>query len=204
MEKENNNKLREMTNVEKIQLSLSFASPVLVFLFFIIAFVFIVKFDKNSFYPTYNIIKEHHALFLKLDLKYEGKIENINEIDSLKSKSSYIKNNSEYYNLHVGFLKNKSMIDLTNIYHDYNIKLEEINRFSRHQKYLSKMEYEDIVELLPTETEMQKINDSLPKPFFSTFIKAIFIALISQFLLYNFIVQPLKLISRINKKNNTI
>lgn len=200
MEKENNNKLRAMTNVEKIQLSLSFASPILVFLFFIIAFIFIVKFDKNSFYPTYNIIKEHHALFLKLDLKYDGKNENIEEINSIKSKSSYIKINSEYYNLHVGFLKNKSMIDLTNIYHDYNIKLEEINRSVRHQKYLSKMEYDDIIELLPTETEMQKINDSLPKPFFITFIKSIIIALISQVILYNIIVLPLRAIGNMKKK----
>lgn len=54
---------------------------------------------------------------------------------------------------------------------------------------------------LPTEKQMVKINESLPKPFFSTFLKALGISLLMQFILYNLIIQPMKFIFR-NKKES--
>lgn len=187
-------KPRVMTKLERIQLSMSFISPFLVFLFFIIAFVHIVRFDKNEFYPTYNLMKEHYSLFEKLDLKYDNQLNKDVSLDNLKLKQQDIQYYSDIYNSHSGFIKNQHMSDLTNMYHNYEIKLEEINRSARHEKYLSKIQYEDVMELLPTKLQMEKINDSLPKPFFLTFVKSVLIALILQFLIYNIIIQAFKIL----------
>lgn len=199
MEKNIKKKSREMNSFEKAQLSLSFISPIMVFIIFIISFIAIVKFDKNSFYPSYNMIKEHHSLFVKLDLKYNDKEKNEELINKLNVNYETIKKNADYYNQNIGFLKNKNMIELSNIYHDYEIKIQEINRNTRHEKYLSKVEYADVMELLPTNEEMEKINSSLPKSFFITFIESLFIAVILQFFIYNI---TLILVKIIIKKND--
>lgn len=195
----NNEIKRQMTLVEKVQMGLSFASPVLVFLFFIIIFVFLVKFDKNGFYPSYDLIKHNYALLQEENYNYDKNTSIPDLISLINEKKNMIEKNSDIYNEKLGILKNKGMIDLRDIYNNYILKLNEINKNARHGKYLSKEEYEDIIELLPTENQMHKINESLPKPFFSTFIKSVFFAVLIQFLLYNVIVQPLKLITR--KKN---
>lgn len=195
----NNEIKRQMTLVEKVQMGLSFASPVLVFLFFIIIFVFLVKFDKNGFYPSYDLIKHNYALLQEENYNYDNNTSIPDLISLINEKKNMIEKNSDIYNEKLGILKNKGMIDLRDIYNNYILKLNEINKNARHGKYLSKQEYEDIIELLPTENQMHKINESLPKPFFSTFIKSVFFSVLIQFFLYNIIVQPLKFITR--KKN---
>lgn len=190
---------RKMTTVEKAQLSMSFASPVLIFLFFIIIFVFMVKFDKNGFYPSYDLIKNNYSLLQQQKFDYNNK-----QIDSgmlliFKERKDVIEKYSDIYNDKLGFLKNKQMLDLRQIYNGYILKLNEINKNARHEQYLNKVQYEDVLDTLPTEKQMSKINDSLPKPFFSTFLKAAGLALLIQFILYNIIIQPLKIIFK-NKK----
>lgn len=192
----NNEIKREMTLLEKVQMGLSFASPVFVFLFFIIIFVFLVKFDKNGFYPSYDLIKHNYALLQEENYNYDKNTPVPDLISLINDKKVMIEKNSDIYNEKLGILKNKGMIDLRSIYNNYILKLNEINKNARHGKYLSKEEYQDIIELLPTENQMHKINESLPKPFFLTFIKSVFFAVLIQFILYNVIVQPLKLITK--------
>lgn len=187
---------RTMTTVEKVQLSLSFASPVLVFLFFIVIFVSLVKFDKDRFYPSYDLIKSNYSLLQEENYTY-GDIKPDSELVLLiNKKKDLVENKANVYNERLGIVKNKAMIDLRKIYNGYILKLNEISKNARHEKYLTKAEYQDVIELLPTENQMDKINESLPKPFFINFIKAVFMAILLQIIIYNIIVQPLKLIRK--------
>lgn len=192
---------RKMTTVEKAQLSMSFASPVLIFLFFIIIFVFMVKFDKNEFYPSYDLIKNNYTLLKEQNLDYNNKQVDSTILSNLTERKDIIEKYTDIYNEKLGFLKNQQMLDLRQIYNGYLLKLNEINKNARHENYLNKIQYEDVLDTLPTEKQMIKINNSLPKPFFSTFFKSIGIALLIQFILYNIIIQPIKFIFR-NKKES--
>lgn len=192
---------RKMTTVEKAQLSMSFASPVLIFLFFIIIFVFMVKFDKNGFYPSYDLIKNNYALLKEQKFDYNNKQIDSDIMITLKNRKEIIEKYTDIYNEKLGFLKNQQMLDLRQIYNGYLLKINEINKNARHENYLSKIQYEDVLDTLPTEKQMVKINESLPKPFFSTFLKALGISLLIQFILYNLIIQPIKFIFR-NKKES--
>lgn len=187
---------RTMTTLEKVQLSLSFASPVLVFLFFIVIFVSLVKFDKDRFYPSYDLIKSNYSLLQKESYSYSNIRPNPELVSLIDKKKDLIENKADVYNEHLGIVKNKAMIDLRKIYNGYILKLNEISKNARHEKYLTKAEYQDVIELLPTENQMDKINESLPKPFFINFLKAVFMAVLLQIIIYNIIVQPLKLIRK--------
>lgn len=187
---------RTMTTLEKVQLSLSFASPVLVFLFFIVIFVSLVKFDKERFYPSYDLIKSNYSLLQKESYSYSNIRPNPELVSLIDKKKDLIENKADVYNEHLGIVKNKAMIDLRKIYNGYILKLNEISKNARHEKYLTKAEYQDVIELLPTENQMDKINESLPKPFFINFLKAVFMAVLLQIIIYNIIVQPLKLIRK--------
>ena len=175
-------KTRTMTTLEKVQLSLSFASPVLIFFFFIIMFIFLVKFDKDSFYPSYDLIKSNYSLLQEEKYEYNSNKPEMELLYLIDKKKVSI--------------ENKAMIDLRKIYNGYILKLNEISKNARHEKYLTKAEYQDVIELLPTENQMDKINESLPKPFFINFIKAVTMAVLLQVIIYNIIVQPLKLMKR--------
>lgn len=187
---------RTMTTLEKVQLSLSFASPVLVFLFFIVIFVSLVKFDKDRFYPSYDLIKSNYSLLQKESYSYSNIKPDPELVSLIDKKKDLIENKADVYNEHLGIVKNKAMMDLRKIYNGYILKLNEISKNARHGKYLTKAEYQDVIELLPTENQMDKINESLPKPFFINFLKAVFMAVLLQIIIYNIIVQPLKLIRK--------
>jgi len=187
---------RTMTTLEKVQLSLSFASPVLVFLFFIVIFVSLVKFDKDRFYPSYDLIKINYSLLQKESYSYSNIKPDPELVSLIDKKKDLIENKADVYNEHLGIVKNKAMMDLRKIYNGYILKLNEISKNARHEKYLTKAEYQDVIELLPTENQMDKINESLPKPFFINFLKAVFMAVLLQIIIYNIIVQPLKLIRK--------
>lgn len=189
-------KTRTMTTLEKVQLSLSFASPVLIFFFFIIIFIFLVKFDKDSFYPSYDLIKSNYSLLQEDKYEYNSNKPEMELLYLIDKKKDSIENKADVYNENLGIVKNKAMIDLRKIYNGYILKLNEISKNARHEKYLTKAEYQDVIELLPTENQMDKINKSLPKPFFVNFLKAVTMAVLLQVIIYNIIVQPLKLMKR--------
>lgn len=192
---------RKMTTLEKAQLSISFASPVLIFLFFIIIFVFMVKFDKNGFYPSYDLIKNNYALLEEQKLDYSNKQVDSEILLILKNRKENIEKYTDIYNEKLGFLKNQQMLDLRQMYNGYLLKINEINKNARHENYLNRIQYEDILDTLPTEKQMIRINESLPKPFFSTFLKSIGISLLIQFILYNLIIQPMKFLLRNTKES---
>ena len=200
MEEKSNNSKRKMTTREKVQLSMSFSSPVLVFLFFIVIFVSLVKFDKNGFYPSYDLIKSNYALLNEQKLDYSKNIKNDDILKILNERRDAIEKYNDIYNEKMGFIKNQSMVDLRHIYNGYLLKLNEINKNIRHKEYLSDEQYEDVIDLLPTEKQMIKINDALPKPFFITFLKSVVFALLLQIVIYNIVLLPFKLIERKNNK----
>lgn len=196
-------KVKPQTPLQKADVILTMFSKIIVWIVFIAIFVMMIRFDKNLFLPEYKVLSHNYQELKKEKLIYDGKSQtNINENDvkKLNEYKKRIELFSEYYNQNLGFIKNKKMIELREIYSDYILKINEINKNARHGNYISKIQYDDLVELLPTKKQMDNINRSLPKPFFKTLLISIALAFVIQFLIYVAGMACVKLYLRVLKK----
>lgn len=196
-------KVKPQTPLQKADVILTMFSKIIVWIAFIVLFVTMIRFDKNLFLPEYKVVSHNYQEFKKENIIYGSKSQlniNDNDIKNLNEYKKRIELFSEYYNQNIGFVKNRQMMELREVYSDYILKINEINKNARHGNYISKIQYDDLVELFPTKKQMDNINRSLPKPFFKTLLISIALAFVIQFLIYVAGMACVKLYLRVLKK----
>lgn len=196
-------KIKPQTPLQKADVILTMFSKMIVWIAFIFLFVIMIRFDKNLFLPEYKVVSYNYQEFKKEKIIYGTKSQlhiNDNDIKNLNEYKKRIELFSEYYNQNIGFVKNKQMMELREVYSDYILKINEINKNARHGNYISKVQYDDLVEFLPTKKQMDNINRSLPKPFLKTLLISVVLAFFIQFLVYLTGMACVKLYLKVLKK----
>lgn len=64
-----------------------------------------VKFDKNGFYPSYDLIKNNYALLKEQKFDYNNKQIDSDIMITLKNKKEIIEKYTDIYNEKLGFKK---------------------------------------------------------------------------------------------------
>lgn len=196
-------KIKPQTPLQKADVILTMFSKMIVWIAFIVLFVMMIRFDKNLFLPEYKVVSHNYQEFKKENIIYGAKSHlniNDNDIKNLNEYKKRIELFSEYYNQNIGFVKNNQMMELREVYSDYILKINEINKNARHGNYISKVQYDDLVELLPTKKQMDNINRSLPKPFLKTLLISIILAFFIQFSVYLLGITCVRLYLKVLKK----